>query len=175
MRVRVSLAAPNFNKFVIVYFFMIKILRIISISLLFTLNFCAKPEVVQIVKPNDLKLSCDQLEDEIAETEKVKRDAQYAKKNTGGNAARLVLFWPAWATTLHNADKAISAANDRNFNLIKIMKDKNCVGVNTIEAKIKYTNFNDLAYQLQTIKDLYDAGALTKDEFITAKKKILDK
>ena len=33
--------------------------------------------------------------------------------------ARMILFWPAMATTFHNADKAIRAANDRTFHLIK--------------------------------------------------------
>ena len=43
---------------------------------------------------------------------------EYAKEGTGGNVARMILFWPAWAQTLHNADKAILAANDRNHHLI---------------------------------------------------------
>ena len=33
----------------------------------------------------------------------------------------VMLFWPAWAQTLHNADIAIQATNDRNYHLINIM------------------------------------------------------
>jgi len=89
------------------------------------LNSCAKPKVVNVVLPQDEKLNCIELENEIAETQKIKKDAEYAKEGTGGNLTRMMLFWPAWARTLHNADVAVQAANDRNFHLIKIMKKKN--------------------------------------------------
>ena len=38
--------------------------------------------------------------------------------------ARMMLFWPAMATSFHNSDKAIRAANDRTYHLLKIMKKK---------------------------------------------------
>ena len=87
-------------------------------------NSCAKPTVVSVVVPGDDKLNCEQLEISVAETQKIKKDAKYAKEGTGGNMTRLLLFWPAWAQTLHNADVAIQAANDRNYHLINIMKKK---------------------------------------------------
>jgi hypothetical protein len=85
---------------------------------------CAKPKVVDTVLPDDEKLNCKQLENAIIETEKIKGDAEYAKKGTGGNLTRMILFWPAWAKTLHNADVAILAANYRNYHLKKIIKKK---------------------------------------------------
>ncbi len=97
----------------------------IWIITLVLLNACAKPTVVNIVVPGDEKLNCEQLENEVRETQKIKKDAEFAKEGTGGNIARVMLFWPAWAQTLHNADIAIQAANDRNFHLINIMKKKN--------------------------------------------------
>ena len=96
---------------------------VLGISLIL-LNSCAKPTVVNIVVPGDNKLNCEELENAVAETQKIKKDAEYAKEGTGGNVARMMLFWPAWAQTLHNADIAIQAANDRNFHLINIMKKK---------------------------------------------------
>ena len=98
-------------------------IMVLGISLVL-LSSCAKPTVVNIVVPGDEELNCEQLENAIAETQKIKKDAEYAKEGTGGNVARLMLFWPAWAQTLHNADIAIQAANDRNFHLITIMKKK---------------------------------------------------
>ena len=103
------------KKFITILFLGISLILLIS---------CAKPTVVGIVLPGDEKLNCKQLENELAEVQKIKRDAEYAKQGTGGNFTRLVLFWPAWAKTIHNADTAIQAANDRNFHLIKIMKKK---------------------------------------------------
>jgi hypothetical protein len=152
-------------------------LRIFFLGIIFTcLYSCAKPTVVNVVLPKDETLNCKELEDEIAETQKMKKDAEYAKEGTGGNLTRMMLFWPAWARTLHNADVAIQAANDRNFHLIKIMKKKNCEGVDTINAEIQKTNISDdnVASQLKTIKKMYVSGDLTKEEYEKAKKKILD-
>ena len=77
---------------------------------------CATPEVVIVKDPLDEKKNCDELENSVAKTQKFKRDALYEKENTGGNMTRMILFWPAMATTFHNADKAIKAANDAHKN-----------------------------------------------------------
>ncbi len=148
---------------------------ILGLSLIF-LNSCAKPTVVNTVLPEDDKLNCEQLENEVAETQKIKKDAEFAKEGTGGNITRMLLFWPAWAQTLHNADVAIQAANDRNFHLIKLMKKKNCKGVDSVNAEINtYSNSTDnIAGQLKILKEMYDSGDLTKEEFTKAKKKVLE-
>ena len=145
-------------------------------TIIILLNSCAKPTVVNVVVPGDEKLNCKQLENEIAETQKIKRDAEYAKEGTGGNVTRLMLFWPAWAQTLHNADVAIQAANDRNYHLINIMKKKNCEGVDNINAQINksLTSTNNVVEQLKELKEMYKYGDLTKEEYEKAKKKILD-
>ena len=88
------------------------------------LNSCAKPTVVNVVLSGDDELNCEQLENAVAESQKIKREAEYAKEGTGGNVTRLLLFWPAWAQTLHNADVATMAANDRIYHLFNIMKKK---------------------------------------------------
>tara|TARA_B100001123_G_scaffold140055_1_gene162761 strand:- start:263 stop:733 length:471 start_codon:yes stop_codon:yes gene_type:complete len=148
---------------------------ILGLSLIF-LNSCAKPTVVNVVLPEDDKLNCEQLENEIAETRKIKKDAEFAKEGTGGNVARMLLFWPAWAQTLHNADVAIQAANDRNFHLIKLMKKKNCKGVDTVNAQINTSSnsTDNIAGQLKILKEMYQSGDLTKEEFTKAKQKVLE-
>ena len=153
------------------------VIFIFSISIIL-LNSCAKPTVVNVVLPGDEKLNCEQLENEISESQKIKRDAEYAKTATGGNTARIMLFWPAWAKTLANADKAIIAADNRNFHLIKLMRKKNCKGVDAINAEIttptNSNNSNSLAAQLKELKEMYQAGDLTKEEYEKAKRKVLD-
>ena len=63
----------------------------------------------------------------IDETRRFKQEAEFVKEgNTGGNITRTILFWPALVKTIHNADVAIRAANDRAYHLINIMKNKNC-------------------------------------------------
>ena len=146
---------------------------LIIILSLFYLNSCATPTIVEITKPEDEKLNCEELENEIEETQKVKRDAEYAKKNTGGNVARVLLFWPAWAATLHNADKAILAANDRNYHLIKIMKKKKCKRVDNITGKVISEDTDNIAGQLRVLKELYDSGDLTEEEYKEAKSKVI--
>ena len=140
------------------------------------LNSCAKPTVVNVVLPGDDELNCEQLENAAAESQKIKREAEYAKEGTGGNMTRLLLFWPAWAQTLHNADVAIMAANDRIYHLFNIMKKKKCGGVDKIEAQITNTatSINNITGQLKELKEMYKSGDLTEEEYKKAKKKTLD-
>ena len=144
-------------------------------SSLILLNLCAKPTVVNVVIPGDEKLNCEQLENAVAESQKIRRDAEFAKEGTGGNVARMLLFWPAWARTLHNADVAIIAADDRIYHLIKLMKKKKCKGVDVINAKIEEDkkSSNSIAEQLKDLNDMRNSGILTDEEFEIAKKKTL--
>ena len=144
-------------------------------SSLILLNLCAKPTVVNVVIPGDEKLNCEQLENAVAESQKIKRDAEFAKEGTGGNMTRMILFWPAWARTLHNADVAIMAADDRIYHLIKLMKKKKCKGVDVINAKIEEDkkSSNNIAEQLKDLNDMRNSGVLTDEEFEIAKKKTL--
>ena len=124
------------------------------LSLIFLVfNGCAKPTVLNIIMPNDQNLNCKQLKDGFDETRRFKQEAELVKEgNTGGNITRTILFWPALVKTIHNADLAIRAANDRAYHLINIMKNKNCKGSDK----------------------LYKSGALTEMEFELAKKKVLN-
>jgi hypothetical protein len=86
---------------------------------------CASPTVVQSVKPGDTGLSCGQLQNEYADADKFKKDAEGEKGVTGGNTARL-LFWPAIVGTYMNANEAIAAADNRKVHLSNIMTQKGC-------------------------------------------------
>ena len=132
---------------------------------------CATPTVVEIKNPLDEQKTCDELEKSVAEAQKFKRDALFEKNNTGGNMARMMLFWPAMATTFHNSDKAIRAANDRTYHLLKIMKKKNCKNVDLVNSEILRNSTETIAGQLNLLKEMYKSGDLTKEEFSKAKKK----
>ena len=110
----------------------------------------------------------------MAETQKFKRDALYEKENTGGNMARMILFWPAMATTFHNADKAIRAANDRTYHLVNIMEKKNCQNVDVVNSEILKSSTLNVAGQLNMLREMFRSGDLTKEEFTKAKKKVLE-
>ncbi len=144
------------------------------IIIFFFLIGCATPEVVNVKDPLDDKKNCNELESSVAEAQKFKRDALFEKENTGGNMARMILFWPAMATTFHNSDKAIRAANDRTFHLLKIMKKKNCKNIDLVNSEILKNSTQTIVGELKMLKDLYKSGDLTKEEFTKAKKKVLD-
>ncbi len=151
-----------------------KILLKLPILVFFLILSCAKPEVVKIIDPLDKQRNCKELETQVAEAQKFKRDALYEKDNTGGNMARLILFWPAMATSFHNADKAVRAANDRTYHLLKIMRDKNCNNVDLVNAEILRNSTETIAGQLNLLRDMYKSGDLTKEEYSKAKRKVLD-
>ena len=150
-------------------------MKILSSLIVCLLIFsCATPKVVEIKNPLDEKKSCDELENSVAETQKFKRDALYEKDNTGGNMARMLIFWPAMATTFHNADKAVKAANDRTYHLIKIMKNKNCKNIDIVNSEILRNSTETVAGQLSLLRDMYKAGDLTREEYSKAKRKVLE-
>ena len=135
---------------------------------------CASPKVVDVKSPSDNKKNCTELESLVAETQKFKRDALYEKENTGGNMARMIIFWPAMATTFYNADKAIRAANDRTYHLLKIMKKKDCKNIDIVNAEVLKIATETVAGQLNLLREMYKAGDLTEEEFSKAKKKVID-
>ena len=155
---------------------MIKLFKILILLVsLFLINACAKPTVVSVVMPGDEDLNCKQLKVEVAEALNFKRKAEFTKEGTGANTTRVLLFWPAWAKTLHNADVAIVAADDRKYHLEKIMRAKKCevAGDNNSETLNISSSSSNISKQLKELNKLYKSGALTKDEFNDAKKKVL--
>ena len=88
--------------------------------------------------------------------------------------ARMILFWPAMATSFYNADKAIRAANDRTYHLINIMKKKNCKNIDVVNSEVLKNSSQNLAGQLNILREMFRSGDLTKEEFTKAKKKVLE-
>lgn len=87
---------------------------------------CASPTVVQTVKPGDTGLACAQLQNEYADVQKFRDEADKEKGMTGGNVVRALFFWPAILGTMSNANEAISAADSRKVHLANVMNQKNC-------------------------------------------------
>ena len=141
------------------------------------LNFCAKPTVVDVVMPEDEKLNCEQLKEGFRETRRFKQEAEAVKEvDTGGNMTRTLIFWPALLKTIHNADIAIKAANDRAYHLVSIMKNKNCKDTDKLFAEITKTNASAyISSEIERLNKLYKSGVLTEEEFVKAKKKVLDR
>ncbi len=110
--------------------------KIIVISSVLLLSACASPTVVQSTKPGDTGLTCAQLQNEYADADKLKREAEGEKGVTGGNVARL-LFWPSIIGTYMNANEAIAAAENRKVHLVNVMMNKKCPVPNLPTADTK--------------------------------------
>ena len=153
------------------YFLSILVLSIVL------LNSCAKPTVVNVVLPEDKNLNCEQLETSITDAQEFRRKAIGVTGNTPQNQARGMLFWPALMVTYLNAHEAIVAANERSVNLINLMLDNNCNNSEKVLKKVSSTprlqTLKDLSQTYRDLKELYESGALTDDEFRREKKQIL--
>ena len=88
---------------------------------------CANPEIVNVIGPNDNKLSCEELSSEIAKANEYADKAKEAKKSgKPHNVGALLFFLPGYGITLKNVDEALIAAKDRAVHLNKLKEKKNC-------------------------------------------------
>ena len=151
-------------------------LGILLLSLVLLVS-CAKPTVVNVVLPEDKNLNCIQLETSITDAQEFRRKAISVTGNTPQNQARGMVFWPALMVTYLNAHEAIVAANERSINLVNLMLDNNCNNSEKVLRRISSTpriqTLNDLSKAYRDLKELYESGALTDDEFRIEKKQIL--
>ena len=138
---------------------------------------CAKPTVVNVALPDDKNLNCRQLETSITDAQEFRKKAIGVTGNTPQNQARGMLFWPALMVTYLNAHEAIVAANERSVNLINLMLDNNCSNSEKVLKRVSSTprlqTLKDLSQTYRDLKELYESGALTDDEFRMEKKQIL--
>jgi hypothetical protein len=88
---------------------------------------CTTPTVVNVIGPNDNKLNCKELSDEIAKANHYADEAQDAKKmSSPHNIGALLFFLPGAGVTMKNVEEAAKAAKDRALHLNKIKEQKNC-------------------------------------------------
>ena len=100
---------------------------IITLSILFILTACATPTVVNIIGPNDNKLSCEELSKEIEIANKYADEAQEAKKmSSPHNIGALLFFLPGAGVTMKNVEEAVIAAKERALHLNRIKEKKGC-------------------------------------------------
>jgi len=91
------------------------------------LNACATPHVVSVRGPNDGKMTCSQIDGEIAIASNYKRDAKKEKSLGTATNVGAFLFWlPGMVATQMNANDAIRAADERINHLTRLKSKKNC-------------------------------------------------
>ena len=100
---------------------------IIFVALVFFLNACATPTVINVIGPNDNKLNCEELSLEITRANQYADEAQEAKKmNKPHNIGAILFFFPGAGITMKNVEEAAKAAHDRAIHLNKLKEKKNC-------------------------------------------------
>ena len=88
---------------------------------------CASPTVINVIGPNDNKLNCEELSEEITKANRYADEAQEAKKmSKPHNIGALLFFLPAAGLTMKNVEEAVKAANDRALHLNKLKEKKDC-------------------------------------------------
>ena len=99
----------------------------ILISLVYFLNACATPTVINVIGPNDNKLNCEELSLEITRANQYADEAQEAKKmNKPHNVGAILFFFPGVGFTMANIEEATKAAKERAVHLNKLKEKKNC-------------------------------------------------
>lgn len=156
-------------------------LSVVSIAVS-VLAGCATPTVVQSVKPGDTGLSCAQLQNEYADAERFRTEADKEKSVTGGNVVRALFFWPAILGTAANANEAMAAADSRKVHLANQMNQRNCAIPALMQAAdyrvtdaapASATPLQSQEAKLTELKRLYDASLITKEVYVERQKTIL--
>ena len=99
---------------------------LLALSAVAVMAGCASPTVVEKRKITDENLSCTQIQAEIAEAERYKKEAKDERKVTGTNVAAAILFWPALLGTYSNTQEAMDAADERKEYLVGMYAERKC-------------------------------------------------
>ena len=101
--------------------------NLIFVVLFIFITSCASPTVINVIGPNDNKLSCEELSSEIAKANKYADEAKEARKmDKPHNVGAVLFFFPGYGVTMKNVEEAIIAAKERAQHLNKIKEKKNC-------------------------------------------------
>jgi hypothetical protein len=153
------------------------------------LGGCATPTVVQAVKPGDSGLSCAQLQNEYADAERFRAEADAEKSVTGGNVVRALFFWPAILGTAANANEAIAAADTRKVHLANQLNQKNCSVPNGSQPVVNSASpsaqptaipsstvakAENSSQRLRELQSLRADNVITEEEFQKKKQPLLD-
>lgn len=88
------------------------------------LTGCACPDIVDTREMGDDKKTCTQLNQEIEQCSKTKKELENEKGLTGKNITAALFFWPALIATQSNVNNSIKALDDRKNHLLDIYQKK---------------------------------------------------
>ena len=132
----------------------------------------ASHEILTENKAGDDRLTCDQLDSEVVKAQVVIDGVKKDKKDlTGKDVVDGVLWFPFNLIAKDsNYKNSLEAADKRIARLAVLKKEKGCTG--TSEQVKQKTG--DVLEKISKLNALYKDGALTKEEYMSSKKKLLD-
>lgn len=99
--------------------------KILTASLVLgLLTGCSCPDIVDTREIGDDRKTCAQLNQEIENCSKSKKELESEKGFTGKNVTAALFFWPALIATHSNVNDAVKALDDRKNHLMDIYKKK---------------------------------------------------
>ena len=128
-------------------------------------------KVVSAYKAGDESLSCQAIQGEIIRAQVVIDEVNSDKSGiSGADVVDGLLYFPFnLIAKSQNYKNALQAADKRIERLVKLQKEKECQ-TNSTETNEKKSK---ISQELKQLRDMYDAGDLTKEEFNAAKNKLL--
>jgi len=112
---------------------------LLALSVVAVMAGCASPTVIETKKITDENLTCAQIESEIAEADRFKREAKAERKVTGTNVAAAIFFWPALLGTYSNTQEAMEAADERKAYLTDMYVARKCSQAKAVTQSGKVT------------------------------------
>ncbi len=133
----------------------------------------AQHEILTANKAGDDRLTCNRLDSEIVKAQVVIDGVKKDKSDVSGKDVIDGVLWFPFNLIAKNSNykNSLEAADRRIEKLYARKKDKGCS--DTTEAVKKKTG--DMLGQIKELNALYKNGALTKEEYVSAKQKLLDK
>lgn len=131
----------------------------------------AQHKVVSAYSAGDENLSCQDIQGEIIRAQVIIDEVNSDKSGiSGADVVDGLLYFPFNLIAKNqNYKNALQAADKRIERLVELQKEKGCQNsvAETEEKK------SQISSELKQLREMYDAGDLTKEEFNKAKNKLL--
>jgi len=133
----------------------------------------ATHQVVTAHQSDDELLSCPQIDTEIIKAQVIIDGVNQDKDDmTGSDVVDGLLWFPFnLIAKSSNYSNALEAADERISNLQTLKDKKSCAVASVGDQKAAVSKLTD---ELNELNNLYKSGALTQEEYIEAKQKVLN-
>jgi hypothetical protein len=147
--------------------------RIVLICLLLTgCAGSASHEILTENKAGDDRLTCDQLDSEVVKAQVVIDGVKQDQKDVSGKDVVDGVLWFPFNLIAKNSNykNSLEAADKRLAKLAALKREKGCSSTpDSVKQKT-----DDVLEKIGKLNALYKDGALTKEEYVSSKKKLLD-